>query len=74
MYEEIKFPLQEVLMILTGNYPLQYWLRRNAINALSMQKEDLNMREFDLDNPHFIARDSFIVVQFFKKQRGVVQG
>jgi len=66
MYIEHKFALQEVLQLSTGESSVSWWLRKNAIDAL---KEEESLGDYDLEDPHFIARDAHVIVQFFKKTK-----
>lgn len=66
MYIEHKFALQEVLQLSTGDSSLSWLLRKNAIDAL---KDQESLVDYDLDDPHFIARDAHVIVQFFRKTK-----
>jgi len=71
MILDVKIPLQQALAITAKDKTVGDLLHKQAIQELS--ERDCDMSEYDLDRPHFIARDACIVVQFFEKRKDITE-
>jgi hypothetical protein len=63
MHEEIKLPIQEVLL----DTPYGWTIKEAIIKMALRHTGKKDWKGYDIEHPHIIARDGFIIVQVYKK-------